>query len=101
MSDRPEETKSLYILTLEELKDGNPGLWFTISLRLGKSHLDLKNYKDLESLLKTLKAHCQLLDGSYNQDKSNLLLEVFSLEIQLCTEIKDKKRLKRIYPQTT
>jgi len=26
---------------------------------------------------------------------------VFALEIQLCTEIKDKKRLKRIYPQTT
>jgi len=66
MSDRPEETKKLYLLTLEELKGSNPGLWFTISLRLGKSHLDLKNYKDLEALIKTLKKHCQLADGTYD-----------------------------------
>ena len=25
---------------------------------------------------------------------------MFALEIQLCTQIKDKKRLKRVYPQT-
>lgn len=38
--------------------------------------------------------------GEYDQSKSNLLLETFALEIQMCVKINDTKRLKRIYPQT-
>lgn len=37
---------------------------------------------------------------NYDTSKSNLLLETFALEIQLCDQIKDKKRMKRIFPQT-
>jgi len=29
-----------------------------------------------------------------------LLLETFALEIQMCVKINDKKRMKRVYPQT-
>ena len=32
--------------------------------------------------------------------KSNLLLETFALEIQMCTKTMDKKRMRRVYPQT-
>ena len=34
----------------------------------------------------------------YDSSKSNLLLETFALEIQMCVQIQDKKRMKRIYP---
>lgn len=39
-------------------------------------------------------------NSPYDPDKSNLLLETFALEIQMCDQIKDKKRMARIYPQT-
>lgn len=39
-------------------------------------------------------------NNPYDPDKSNLLLETFALEIQMCDQIKDKKRMKRVYPQT-
>jgi len=71
-------------MTLTVLKDSNQQLWFTICLRLGKIHLDLKNLKDLEDLLVDLKTSCKKSDGAYDTAKSNLLLEVFALEIQLC-----------------
>ena len=40
------------------------------------------------------------MNDEYDGGKSNLLLETFALEIQMCDQIGDKKRLKRIYPQT-
>lgn len=39
-------------------------------------------------------------NSPYDPDKSNLLLETFALEIQMCDQIKDKKRMARVYPQT-
>lgn len=38
--------------------------------------------------------------GEYDSSKSNFLLETLALEIQLCDHIKDKKRMKRVFPQT-
>lgn len=42
----------------------------------------------------------QDLNAEYDASKSNLLLETFALEIQMCVAIKDKKRMQRIYPKT-
>ena len=42
----------------------------------------------------------QQVRDEYDPSKSNLLLETFALEIQMCDQIHDKKRMKRIYPQT-
>mmetsp|Transcript_9441 Transcript_9441/g.14490 ORF Transcript_9441/g.14490 Transcript_9441/m.14490 type:complete len:142 (-) Transcript_9441:414-839(-) len=36
----------------------------------------------------------------YDNSKSNLLLETIALEIQLCVQIKDNRRMKRLYPLT-
>ena len=52
-------------------------------------------------MLAILKENCMSNDKiNYDTSKSNLLLETFALEIQLCDQIKDKKRMKRIFPQT-
>lgn len=69
-------------------------MWFNISLRLGKIYLDETNKVELEIILAALKKSCE------DEKKDNLLLEVYALEIQMCTKTKDKKRLKRIYART-
>jgi len=59
----------------------------------------MKNFIELEQILIILKKNCLSADGiNYDTSKSNLLLETFALEIQLCDAIKDKKRMKRIFP---
>ena len=34
-------------------------------------------------------------------NKGNLLLEAFALEIQMCVALKNQKRMKRVYNETT
>jgi hypothetical protein len=114
-----DEQKHIYQMTLSILKDSNQLLWYTICLRLGKILLDQQNLPELDILITELKNSCkkqnkdtdgdqimstsmpsnvQRLNEEYDSSKSNLLLETFALEIQMCDQIHDKKRLKRIYP---
>ncbi len=37
---------------------------------------------------------------AYDQSKSNLLLEVFALEIQMCSQMKNNARMKSVYNET-
>ena len=84
-------------MTLDILKTQNQQLWFTICLRLGKIYLDQSNIKELDEMLSILKNSCkvqkdgdQIMQSSsrdredYDPAKSNLLLETFALEIQMC-----------------
>jgi COP9 signalosome complex subunit 2 len=77
-------------------------LWFTISLRLGKIYLDINKYQELDNLLTVLKKSCENKDeeNGYESSKANLLLETFALEIQMCVNTKDTKRMQKVYPQT-
>lgn len=80
-------------MTLEHLKTNNERLWFNICLRLGKIYLDLKQFDRLDKLLEDLKDNCRDHSSNdpnaYDQSKGNLLLEVFALEIQMCTATKN------------
>lgn len=120
LENLPEEQTQMYNMILDILKDQNQQLWFNISLRLGKIYLDQAKMQDLDDLLNILKRNCmkqstdgdgdQIMSGGerpkintnspYDPDKSNLLLETFALEIQMCDKVGDKKRMKRVYPQT-
>lgn len=108
----------IYYMTMEAVKSENETLWFKISLRLGKIYLEQQDFKKLDELLGRLKLSCRLkqaqeADGDqimepamistdqYDPAKSNLLLETFAIEIQMCQVTKDKKRMNRVYPQTT
>ena len=96
----------MYGITISILKESNPQLWFTISLRLGKILLEQQSIQELDSLITELKNHCKKKskdhDGDqimstgmsggpqgnyskiyeeYDSGKSNLLLETFALEI--------------------
>jgi COP9 signalosome complex subunit 2 len=45
-------------------------------------------------ILRDLHRSCQDPEGSDDQKKGTQLLEVYSLEIQMCTETKNHKKLK-------
>jgi len=99
----------------QAVKDKNKNLWFKVSLRLARIYLETGDMVKLDELLRVLKKCCERDDddqimesggkGSaadmYNPQMSNLLLETFSIEIQMCQVTKDKKRMNRVYPLTT
>lgn len=58
---------------------------------------DTADYASLRRVLGTLHAACRLPNGDEDPSKAAQLMEVYALEIQLCTEQNDVKRLKPLY----
>ena len=96
----PDYQREIYKMTLDVLRSNNERLWFTICLRLGKIYQDLKNFELLDSLLSELKESCRTSSNTYDNSKANLLLEVFALEIQMCSMTKNNARMKAVYLET-
>ena len=96
----PDYQREMYKMTLDVLRSNNERLWFTICLRLGKIYQDLKNFELLDSLLSELKESCRTSSNTYDNSKANLLLEVFALEIQMCSMTKNNARMKAVYLET-
>ena len=78
----------MYELILGNLKTSNERLWFSTCCRLAKIYLDDRNFSQMEPLLGEMKKTCKLPgmenDASYvsfDKQKGNFLLELFSLEI--------------------
>jgi COP9 signalosome complex subunit 2 len=91
----------MYELTLASLKSANnERLWFNTNLKLAKAYLDSQRYNDVDRIVMELKRSCQLPDGSDDTSKGTSLLEVYCLEIQLCTLTRQTIRMKTIYPRT-
>ncbi|KAI8820393.1 PCI domain-containing protein [Fimicolochytrium jonesii] len=92
-----EEFYSVTLATLEEAK--NERLWTKTNLKLAKLWLDRQEYGRLNKILRQLHRSCQNDDGTDDQKKGTLLLEIFALEIQMYTETKNNKKLKALYQQ--
>jgi COP9 signalosome complex subunit 2 len=91
----------MYEITLNALKDANnERLWFNTNVKLGKLHLEMGDYSKLPRTIRELHKSCQGEDGKDDQSKGTYLLEVYALEIQLCTATKNSARMKEIYPKT-
>uniref|UniRef100_K3WAZ5 PCI domain-containing protein n=1 Tax=Globisporangium ultimum (strain ATCC 200006 / CBS 805.95 / DAOM BR144) TaxID=431595 RepID=K3WAZ5_GLOUD len=91
----------MYEITLDRLKDANNDrLWFNMNVKLGKLYLDLNEFVQLRKLLDQLYVYCQTPDGGNDQSKATALLDVYSLDIQLCGATKNSKKLREIYPKT-
>jgi COP9 signalosome complex subunit 2 len=103
VSSASDQTKleTIYELTLDALKaTANQRLWFSTSVKLAKLHLELGDVQKLQRLVRTLHKTCQKPDGSDDVSKGSHLLEVYALEIQMCTLTKNSLRMKEIYPKT-
>ncbi|TPX34401.1 hypothetical protein SmJEL517_g02974 [Synchytrium microbalum] len=93
--------EQFYETTLETLAETkNDRLWTKTNLKLAKLWLDRGEYTRLNKILKQLYASCQNDDGSEDQKKGTLLLEIYALEIQMLTEQKNNKKLKALYNRT-
>lgn len=91
----------MYEITLLALKSANnERLWFNTNLKLAKLYLEDKKYTEVERLISALKATCQTPDGKDDSSKGTYLLEVYCLEIQLCSVTHNSARMKIIYPKT-
>jgi len=94
--------ETMYELTLEALqqKMNAKRLWFSTSVKLAKLYLDKQNTGKLNKVVRSLHKSCMKPDGSDDDEKASQLVEVYALEIQLCTLTKNTVRMKQIYPKT-
>eukprot|EP00897_Mesotaenium_endlicherianum_P009745 jgi/Mesen1/879/ME000115S00004 len=70
-------------------------LWFKTQLKLCKLWFDMGEYGRMSKILKELHKSCQKDDGTDDQKKGTQLLEVYAIEIQMYTETKNNKKLKK------
>uniref|UniRef100_A0A1I7XQC4 TPR_REGION domain-containing protein n=1 Tax=Heterorhabditis bacteriophora TaxID=37862 RepID=A0A1I7XQC4_HETBA len=97
-SRQMELLQKFYETTLDALKDSkNERLWFKTNTKLGKLYFDMREFCKLEKILRQLKTSCKNEQGEEDQKKGTQLLEIYALEIQMYTEQKNNKALKRLY----
>lgn len=91
----------MYEITLIALKTAkNDRLWLNTNLKLAKLYLESKKVSEVERLLLVLKNECQTPDGKDDLSKGMFLLEIYCIEIQLCSLTRDSSRMRLIYPKT-
>ncbi|GMT28194.1 hypothetical protein PFISCL1PPCAC_19491, partial [Pristionchus fissidentatus] len=93
--------QQFYETTLDALKDArNERLWFKTNTKLGKLYFDMKEFRKLEGIISQLRSSCKTEEGDEDQKKGTQLLEIYALEIQMHTEMKNNKELKKLYEQS-
>ena len=91
----------MYEITLNALKDANnERLWLNTNVKLGRVHLQARNFREVRRIAEEMKQACRREDGSDDMSKGSYLLEAYALEIQVCTLTHDTQRMKEIYPRT-
>eukprot|EP00920_Eleutheroschizon_duboscqi_P041887 GHVT01100548.1.p1 GENE.GHVT01100548.1~~GHVT01100548.1.p1 ORF type:complete len:355 (+),score=17.00 GHVT01100548.1:993-2057(+) len=92
----------VYDMTLKALKtNNNQLLWFSTSIKLATVHISRGNSTKAHQLIQDLRRECQNQNGDDNvQQFASELLEIYALEIQLCTLTNNSMRMKKLYPST-
>ena len=57
-------------------------------------------YSEVDRILTSLKQSCLLVDGSEDSKKVSQMLEIYCVEMQLCSLTHNVGRMKTIYPKT-
>jgi len=97
-SDSIEFLEQFYEITLSKLEEtNNDRLWLKTNLKLAKLLLDNREYNKLTKVLDQLHKACEQENNPDGQ--GTLLVEVFAIEIQMYTEMKNTKKLKPLYQQ--
>lgn len=97
LAAQPDYQKQIYKMTLDKLRSNNESIWFKTCLSMGKIYQDLKNFDLLDQLLSELKESCRTGSNTFDNSKANNLLEVFAMEIQMCSSTKNNARMKAVY----
>jgi len=100
LEDQNQADKAI-VKILDYLKDKNyEQLWLNASIRLCKIYIDRKEYQQFQNLIESIKESCRLPDGSDDMKKSSVLLEVYSLEINLHMKTMNIPKIREIYEKT-
>jgi COP9 signalosome complex subunit 2 len=90
--------EEFYSQTLQSMQStNNDRLWLKTNIKLAKLYLDRKDYKMVASKVRDLHKSCQKEDGTDDPSKGTYSLEIYALEIQMYSEQKNNKQLKRLY----
>lgn len=90
--------EQFYSRTLESMQStNNDRLWLKTNLKLAKLYLDRKEYKNVAAKVRDLHQACQKEGGGDDPAKGTYSLEIYALEIQMYSETKNNKQLKRLY----
>lgn len=97
-SDDAGLLQKFYETTLAALQDSsNERLWFKTNLKLGQLRFTNGEFGELRQILKELHKSCLGPDGEDDMKKGTQLQEIYALEIQMYTEMKDNVNLKSLY----
>lgn len=75
-------------------------LWLSAALKLAKIYLKSGDFQRLEKIIEAFKSRCKTQQGQVDEKKSGALLELYSIEIQICIANKDHQRMKNVYEKT-
>ncbi|RAL66704.1 hypothetical protein DID88_007488 [Monilinia fructigena] len=90
--------EEFYSNTLQSFQStNNERLWLKTNIKLAKLCLDRKDYAATTKKLKELRKACELEDGTDDPSKGTYSLEIYACEIQMHSETKNNKQLKRLY----
>ena len=100
-SDRPAAAQCLerfYALTLDTfVTTNNERLWLKTSIKLAKLMLDRKDYAGVQKKLREINQKCNGKDGADDRTKGMYALDICAIEIQMHSELRNNKQLKRLY----
>lgn len=75
-------------------------LWLSAALKLARIYLKIGDFIRLEAIIEAFKTRCKTQQGLVDEKKSGALLELYSIEIQICIANKDHQRMKGVYEKT-
>ena len=99
---RTDIAMKIYEMTLKVLEGSNidTRLAFSTKKNLGIMYFEKGDYAKTQETLVSLHKMCTTGDGGDDQGKAEWLLEMYSLEIQLCNARNDSLRMKAIFKKT-
>jgi len=83
-----------------QVKNRNDGLWYKLKIKLGQLLLNRAEYAPLPRLLREAEQFCMKEENGemvVDSRRSTELLQVYALDIQMCTQRKETERLKALY----
>lgn len=90
--------EQFYSLTLQCFQStNNERLWLKTNIKLAKLLIDRKDYHAVGRKLRELHKVCKKEDGTDDPTKGTYSLEIYALEIQMYSEIRNNNQLKALY----
>jgi COP9 signalosome complex subunit 2 len=85
---------------MQQTKNRNEGLWYKLKMKLAQMLMARAEYAALPRILRDVERYCMKDEGGVlvvDSRRSTELLQVYAMDIQICTQRKETERLKTLY----